>query len=1156
MGTSRTKRSNSIQLKVEVGSRRVAVGERPAAAGLFSDIGRLRRPFACVVLLTVHFLLFLAAPAARASPDAGSYEGRAIAGIEVVLERSAPNASGEVRCDAAGEVVRDPAAEGEMMGLAEKALGTTYSAGRARAALQALFDTQLVACARVEVVGAGPAGDNRPIRVRIFVRRRVLVGEVRIEVTPVSASPVSVDELRARLNMLQPGARASELALSRSADDVQTYLRDRGFYNADVTYTRQPDPTGTRTIVTFNIKLGQQAHVSAFNIDIKGFDQSRVLPALKIRSGLPFTRQALADDLTRIRQNIISMGYLAPQINDPHVELDAQRNLVTVNITGGIGPKVAVTVKDYPVKEKQARQLLPVKREGTIDLSAIVEGERRLRNLLQETGYFFPDVTAVCTIAPPLLGLPNGTPETCQNLNPADLTGRDVNITYQVDRGRRFKLTDIRIEGTNKISYPEIADQLRTQKASVLGFIPLLGYGRGYTSKDLLDQDRVTIAAQMRDLGYRRAKVEYRQGVSLNGEDLIITFVVQEGPLTRIAGVEVRGNQIYTDAALRKELKTAVIGAPFSRSQARSDGDQILNLYTQNGYVDANLDFSTVDLPPKNGDEQVRLVYSITNEGDKVYINEILVNGLSGDARTQEKKRAAVLRAISLTKGDILRTDQVGASERTLYATDAFRQVVITTRSAGTTPSGFRQRDVIIDLEELKSHILSYGGGFSTDYGPLGFVDVRNVNLFGKLRQGAARIRASKLQELGRIEYLDPRFARYGKNQFAPLSISLQYQRDSTVTRFFRSTIDQGNGGIVQRLDQNGKPVDINCDPLTRVCTPLNEPTINRLTFTIESQRVLQEKTRTIVFARYSYEDVRLFNLNSLLIGDVLKPDRVVRLSRFGASFVRDTREQCSEDVSLRSLTTLATSQQPCKYNQFDATRGDYLNIDYGIALRQLGGNISFNRFQANYRRYYQLKSLRNTVLAGNITLGLANVLSPRPRSGGSQLTDADFALPISERFFAGGSTTLRGFGFEEAGPRIVEKPTGTFFNDQGKPVTLNPFTVPLGGNALAVLNLEARVPLTNALQAVPFYDGGNVYRRVSDIFSRHPRPGEDPNLRAHWTNTVGLGFRVKTPFAGALAVDYGFLLNPPEFLISPGPPPSVFRLKRGQINFRFTQTF
>jgi hypothetical protein len=70
-------------------------------------------------------------------------------------------------------------------------------------------------------------------------------------------------------------------------------------------------------------------------------------------------------------------------------------------------------------------------------------------------------------------------------------------------------------------------------------------------------------------------------------------------------------------------------------------------------------------------------------------------------------------------------------------------------------------------------------------------------------------------------------------------------------------------------------------------------------------------------------------------------------------------------------------------------------------------------------------------------------------------------------------------------------------------------------------------------------------------------------NLRAHWTNTVGLGFRIQTPVGGALAVDYGFLLNPPEFLIPQRGPgggfdgtPAIFRLNRSQIHFRFTQTF
>jgi outer membrane protein assembly factor BamA len=139
--------------------------------------------------------------------------------------------------------------------------------------------------------------------------------------------------------------------------------------------------------------------------------------------------------------------------------------------------------------------------------------------------------------------------------------------------------------------------------------------------------------------------------------------------------------------------------------------------------------------------------------------------------------------------------------------------------------------------------------------------------------------------------------------------------------------------------------------------------------------------------------------------------------------------------------------------------------------------------------------------------------------------------------------------------------------------VFLNPFTVPVGGNAVAVMNLEARIPLTRSFQAVPFYDGGNVFRRVGDLFGKKdttPLPPGDilaeinrTNLRAHWTNTVGLGLRIQTPVGGALAIDYGFLLNPPEFLIPQrGPtslfdgPPAIFRLNRGRLHFRISQTF
>ena len=330
-------------------------------------------------------------------------------------------------------------------------------------------------------------------------------------------------------------------------------------------------------------------------------------------------------------------------------------------------------------------------------------------------------------------------------------------------------------------------------------------------------------------------------------------------------------------------------------------------------------------------------------------------------------------------------------------------------------------------------------------------------------------------------------------------------------------------------------------------------------------------KSHSILFFRYNYEDVRLRNIESLVVKDILRQDEVVRLSRFGTSFVYDTRERCERRLpgTVYGEDDTVRGGEVCRYNQVDATRGQFLTADYSFAAKALGGNTAFSRFESTYHTYYKVDQLRQTVFAGNLTVGLAKVFSATDRNGNGRIDDFDQLLPISERFFSGGSTTLRGFGYEEAGPRQVIVPQGIFRNSSGKIIGINPFTVPIGGNAMVVINLEARVPVTPDVQVVPFYDGGNVFRSISDIV--HPKPItpsgnfiEDvnaQNLRVRWSHTVGLGFRFKTPLGGALAVDYGWLMNPSNFLIpqnlnTANPTTAIYRLHQGQVQFRFTQTF
>src|SRR4029078_6086477 len=207
----------------------------------------------------------------------------------------------------------------------------------------------------------------------------------------------------------------------------------------------------------------------------------------------------------------------------------------------------------------------------------------------------------------------------------------------------------------------------------------------------------------------------------------------------------------------------------------------------------------------------------------------------------------------TLHPNDFLRAADIYTSEQNLYGTDAFSRVEIKPQPAGTRPDGSQSTDVIVSVEEQAPRLMSYGGGYSTDLGLNGFFDLRHYNLLGNLWQGGARISWSQRQQLVQFDFINPRFLPDGKDHFAPLTLSAGYQRDSTVTRFFRSAFDKGTFGIVQRVDDKGNPID-------DFGNKAGDPTINRLTFTAETNHTINRKQRSILFVRYRFEDVRLFN--------------------------------------------------------------------------------------------------------------------------------------------------------------------------------------------------------------------------------------------------------------------------------------------------------
>ena len=197
-----------------------------------------------------------------------------------------------------------------------------------------------------------------------------------------------------------------------------------------------------------------------FDINIEGFDAGKVKNSLRLKPGSFFSSREMESDLDKIRQELLKEDFIAPQLEDLNPVFDPEKNEVSLELKGNVGPKVVVNIEagKEKISERKQQELLAIKREGTLEQSAIVEGERRLLSYFQEHGYFFADVTSNCSVTPefpddPANPLKNGTADLCAALVGSDLENKEVDVNYEVELSRRLKLVDIRIVGTDKLSY-------------------------------------------------------------------------------------------------------------------------------------------------------------------------------------------------------------------------------------------------------------------------------------------------------------------------------------------------------------------------------------------------------------------------------------------------------------------------------------------------------------------------------------------------------------------------------------------------------------------------------------------------------------------------------------------------------------------------------
>lgn len=113
--------------------------------------------------------------------------------------------------------------------------------------------------------------------------------------------------------------------------------------------------------------------------------------------------------------------------------------------------------------------------------------------------------------------------------------------------------------------------------------------------------------------------------------------------------------------------------------------------------------------------------------------------------------------------------------------------------------------------------------------------------------------------------------------------------------------------------------------------------------------------------------------------------------------------------------------------------------------------------------------------------------------------------IPIEERFFLGGTTSVRGFEEDSLGPRTLNPDTGKY--------------IPAGGDFMLGYNVELRWMLRKGIGFVIFTDGGNVWAKADETDLGRVMSLKD--LR----ESAGVGFRYATPI-GPLRLDLGIKLD------------------------------
>lgn len=718
--------------------------------------------------------------------------------------------------------------------------------------------------------------------------------------------------------------------------------------------------------------------------------------------------------------------------------------------------------------------------------------------------------------------------------------GQAGGIVIVVEVRERPVLRQIRIEGTEKVDVQDFQERLELLDRNIQ-------LNEAVDEQELRDAREVLTFMLQGDEGLQFVQVSLRlEDVGSGVQDAV--YEVIEGDAVRIAQVVFEGNTVFTQRQLRWALKRtsehyflSFLNKNDRYSEAGYEADMytLRNMYFREGYLDFAWGQPQIEVFTEDrfiGGDVRRLAVTIPlYEGPQYRIADV---GVEGNSHFTDEQLLTVL---DLEPGDIFNVEQVRGAQESIekrYTDAGYLQVAVAPQPLDQD-SEARTAALVYRIDENAvyqvNRIEFEGNTHTRDY-----VLRRSLHLHEQSRWDQSRFDTSleRLYQLGYFQNLDRELVTAGPGEstdpevapdpdYGQVDVNIEVQEVGRNQITFGGGLSALEGGFVQfgyttrnlfgygqtlslfgqlgKLRQNvrlsfadpyflGRKLRFGAD-LFRDAIDFPDFQREGTGFSVRLGRSLNEKETLAFFTEYNYEIIDIGNVSTTL-GGISSP-------LFEALFLTAGRRTTS---SMRPFVFWGDVDNP-----YLPARGTRSSVSFEYAGGPLGGTLEFWKARVSSTWWIPVVSQGSGVLRTPKQIVAVNV-----RADWAEPHGALTQIPIFERFFLGGSNSVRGTRLRSIGP----------IDERGNI---------LGGTKSLQYNLEYIFALSPALRVKAFHDAGQAWLEAEQFSIAEMR------------RTAGLEFEV---FAPVFNVPFRF------FWAYNFEPLEVFAEERSTFEFAIGSTF